>query len=86
MCCVSRDRKLSTMGDTTKAAERARLTAIRAIAPAQRLRTMFDHSEFVRRLAMAGVRTRNAVAVDVERESRMSQERLDTAGSQRAAP
>ena len=74
------------MGDTTKAAERARLTAIRAIAPAQRLRNMFDHSEFVRRLAMAGMRRRTAVVVEVELAPRVSQERLDNAPSQRAVP
>ena len=74
------------MGDTTKDAERAQLTALRAIAPAQRLRNMFDHSEFVRRLAMAGVRRRTAVAVEVQLAPRISQERLDNARPQRAVP
>jgi hypothetical protein len=46
------------MRDTRDEAEEIRLAAIRRQTPAERLRLMFDHSEAMRELALAGLRRR----------------------------
>jgi len=46
------------MRDTSAAAERVRLAAIRAMTPAQRLRQALDLSETTRQLAIVGLRQR----------------------------
>ena len=54
------------MRDTTTAAERAQLAAIRALAPSERLRQAFDLSETARRLALSGLRMRYPNRTDLE--------------------
>ena len=43
-----------------------RLAAVRRMEPAERLRQMFDLSESVRRLALAGFRERHPERTDIE--------------------
>ncbi|MGH7713949.1 MAG: hypothetical protein ACREOG_21900 [Gemmatimonadaceae bacterium] len=54
------------MRDTTMAAERMRVAAIRAQTPAERLRHAIDLSEAARKLALAGLRTRYPALSDLE--------------------
>lgn len=54
------------MRDTTAAAERVRLAAIGKLQPSERLRQVFELSEFARRLALAGLRARHPECTDLE--------------------
>lgn len=57
---------LRSMRDTTLAAEEVRLAAVRRLPPAERLRQVFELSEAVRRLVLAGLRERHPERTDVE--------------------
>ena len=52
--------------DTTPAAERVRVAAIRAMSPSARLRQAFDWSESVRRLALSSLRKQHPDRSDIE--------------------
>jgi hypothetical protein len=61
VCVIARVGVLAlneSMRDTTGDAEHVRLTAIRAMSPADRLRQAIELSEAARRLAVAGLRAR----------------------------
>lgn len=64
------------MRDTTMAAEQVRLAAVRRLAPAERLRQMFELSESARRLALSGLRARHPDRTDVELVEILLGERL----------
>ncbi len=54
------------MHDTTPAAEAVRLAAIRGMSAVERLQQVFELSESVRQLALAGLRARHPGCSDVE--------------------
>lgn len=54
------------MHDTTTAAEHVRLTTIRAMKPAARLRQALELSETSRRLLVTGLRTRYPDLTDLQ--------------------
>jgi hypothetical protein len=54
------------MRDTTPAAEQVQQDAIRRMAPAERIALAFELSEFVRRMALAGLRARHPDRTDIE--------------------
>jgi hypothetical protein len=54
------------MRDTQLAAESIRLTAIRRMTPAARVRQAFEFSEWARNLALAGLRERHPACSDFE--------------------
>jgi hypothetical protein len=64
------------MHDTTLAAEQVRLAALRRMAPAERLRQALALSESVRRLTLAGLRTRYPDRTDFELVELVLGERL----------
>jgi hypothetical protein len=68
------------MRDTTPAAERIQLDAIRSMAPAERIRLAFDLSESVRRVALAGLRARHPDRTDLELVEMLLGRRLVPAG------
>ncbi len=55
-----------SMRDTTMAADRIRLAAVRQMEPAERLRQMFALSESARGLALSGLRERYVGLTDLE--------------------
>lgn len=59
------------MRDTTDAAELVRLTAVRAMDGASRLRQAIALSEEMRRLALAGLRTRHPDDTEQELVARL---------------
>jgi len=58
--------RLDPVRDTTADAEHMRVTAIRQVHPAQRLREALDLSESVRAFALAGLRTKHPGRSDLE--------------------
>ena len=57
---------LSSVCDTSLAAESIRLAAVRSAEPAERLRQVFELSDLVRRLALAGLRERHPGEADTQ--------------------
>jgi hypothetical protein len=54
------------MRDTHPSAENVRLTAIRRMAPAERVRQALELSEWARTLALAGLRARHPGCTEAE--------------------
>jgi hypothetical protein len=63
---------MSGMRDTSSAARREQIEAIRRLSPSERLRTAFTMSEQARQLSLAGIRRRHPEWTDeqVKRELR----------------
>ena len=59
------------MRDTEPAAESIRVTAVRRLPPAVRMRQALDLSEWARKLAMAGLRERHPASSDLELAERL---------------
>ncbi|MEO8620834.1 MAG: hypothetical protein ABI625_07205 [bacterium] len=77
---------LTYMRDTTDAAEDVRLAAVRRLTPAARLRQMFELSESMRQVALAGLRPRYPTSTDLELVERLLGQTLIPPGSRPTSP
>ena len=77
---------LPYMRDTTDAAEDVRLAAVRRLTPAERLRQMFELSESMRQVALAGLRQRHPRSTDLELVERLLGHTLIPPDSRSTAP
>ena len=74
------------MRDTLPSAESVRLTAIRRMAPAERVRQAFELSEWARNLALAGLRERHPACSEGELVALLLGARLGRAVHPRSRP
>jgi hypothetical protein len=72
------------MNDTSAAAERVRLAAIRGVEPVERLRRAFELSESVRALALSRLRQVHSERTDLELVELLLGETLVPPGSSRS--